>query len=176
MRPISELPGHPGMFAADFDQLAVGDEFAGAARPISRSDVDVFAGLTGDHHPLHTDPDWAAAGPFGEPIVHGLLIVSCAVGSLPLEPERVIALRRIRDVVFKRPLPVDGVIAGECRIVDLTPLDSATGLVACRCRIVDRERRLIVRAVLEILWRRGADPVDELAAVQVDEQGTRVLL
>lgn len=165
----------PGLFARSFDRLAVGDSFDGPPRSISNHDVGVFAGLTGDHHPLHTDPEWAAAGPFGEPIVHGLLIVSCAVGSLPLDPERVIALRRIRDVVFKRPLPVGGAVAVECKLVELAALDAATGLVGCRCRIVDGEDRLIARAVLEILWRRAGHD-DEPACVEADEDGVRVLL
>jgi len=166
-----------GMFATGFDGLRTGDRHVGPLRSISQADVDVFAALTGDRHPLHTDPEWAAAsGPFGGPVVHGLLIVSCAVGSLPLDPDRVIALRRVRDVVFKRPLPVEDGIAVECRIVELKAIDAGAGLVTCECRIVDRDRRLIVRAALEILWRREAGPADELAAVLVEGERTRVLI
>jgi len=172
---MSAADSEAGMFAAAFDELAVGDAFSSPARAITRRDVDVFAGLTGDHHPLHTDHEWAEAGPFGKLIVHGLLIVSCAVGSLPLDPERVIAMRRIRDVVFKRPLPVEGAVAVECKVVELTAVDAATGLVGCTCRIVDAEDRLIARAILEILWRRGGEG-DELACVEAGEDGIKVLL
>ena len=42
--------------------------------------------------------------PFGERIAHGLLVLSIAAGLVPFDPQRVIALRRVRDVVFKRPV------------------------------------------------------------------------
>ncbi len=66
----------PAMFATDFDELAVGDSYASPPAPIEDRDVAVFAALTGDHHPIHVDPEWAATGPFGRPIAHGLLVLS----------------------------------------------------------------------------------------------------
>lgn len=186
-------PGAETIFGADFDGLRVGESCESPARTISSSDVSVFAGLTGDHHPIHVDPVWAATGPFGRPIAHGLLILSCAVGMLPLEPDRVIALRRIREVVFKRPLAVGDSISVRCKVAGLRPVDEESGLVDCEWRIVDSDGKLLARAIVEILWRRGhggepsllgavassprraLDP-DEFEAVHMDDDGVRVLI
>jgi acyl dehydratase len=146
----------PSLFAADFDGLSVGDAHESEPSLITQRDVAVFAALTGDTHPLHTDPDWAAAGPFGELIAHGLLVLSCAAGSLPFDPDRVIALRRIRDVVFKRPFAVGDEVNLVCAVTQLQPIDETTGLVTCEWRITGSDGRLRVRAAAELLWRREA--------------------
>jgi acyl dehydratase len=43
---------------------------------ITQERIDVFADATGDHQWIHTDPERAAAGPFGAPIAHGYLTLS----------------------------------------------------------------------------------------------------
>ncbi len=50
------------------------------ARTITETDIVIFAGLTGDYNPVHTDAVFAAQQPFGERIAHGLLIVSIVSG------------------------------------------------------------------------------------------------
>lgn len=50
------------------------------ARTITEADIVLFAGLTGDYNPIHTDAVFAAQQPFGERIAHGLLIVSIVSG------------------------------------------------------------------------------------------------
>src|SRR4051812_50100447 len=82
------------MFDRDFDSLAVGDRFVTRGRTVTEADVVSFASLTGDMHPQHTDRAWAASSLFGERVAHGMLVASFALGMLPFEPERVIALRR----------------------------------------------------------------------------------
>ena len=175
------------LFATDFDSLAAGDACTGERAVIAGREVELFAALTGDHHPAHVDPAWARSGPFGRPIAHGLLVLSQAVGTLPLDPERVIAVRRFRDAVFKRPVAVGEAITVRCEIVSTRPLDDSTGLVECEWRIVGDDGRLRVRALVEVLWRRGAvaehpaeaaiPPVDETAPVVRDPSGqVRVLL
>ena len=90
-----------------FEQLSVGQRFESGERAVRDTDVIVFSALTGDWHPQHCDPEWAAASPFGERIAHGMLVLSLAVGLVPLDPARVLALRRVSDVVFKRPVRLD---------------------------------------------------------------------
>jgi 3-hydroxybutyryl-CoA dehydratase len=101
------------------------------------------------------DAAWAAHSPFGARIAHGMLVLSYAVGMVPLDPERVIALRRVRDVVFKRPVALGDTIHVEGEVEETTPLDDRTGLVACTWNIKNQGGRLVVRARVEVLWRRG---------------------
>jgi acyl dehydratase len=143
-------------WAAPFDDLVEGAAFATPERVISDADVQAFARLTGDHHPLHTDPAWAAAGPFGEQIAHGMLIVSIAVGLVPLDPRRILALRAIRDATFKRPVPLGCPVSVHGRIAGLRPIGPDAGLVSFQWSVVDGREQLTCRAGVDVLWSRDA--------------------
>ncbi|MDO9355442.1 MAG: MaoC family dehydratase [Solirubrobacteraceae bacterium] len=43
---------------------------------VDQARIDGFAEATGDHQWIHTDPEKAAAGPFGTTIAHGYLTLS----------------------------------------------------------------------------------------------------
>lgn len=142
------------LFARPFGELTVGDRFATPDRTIAERDILDFAALTGDGHPQHTDPDWAAGSRFGEQIAHGLLVLSFAVGLLPLDPDRVVALRRVGDAVFKQPVKIGDTVHVEGQIVRTREVDSEHGLVEARLRIVNERGRLAVRSDVELVWRR----------------------
>jgi acyl dehydratase len=148
------------MFDRDFDSLAVGDRFVTRGRTVTEADVVSFASLTGDMHPQHTDRAWAASSLFGERVAHGMLVASFALGMLPFEPERVVALRRVRDAVFKRPVCFGDTIHVLGRV---DRLDPATGLVGVRLDVVNQESVLVARLAVDVLWRRddAVLPVDE---------------
>jgi len=44
-------------------------------RTITEAGVGAFSALTGDHHPQHTDAQWAAETPFGGRVAHGMLVL-----------------------------------------------------------------------------------------------------
>lgn len=48
-------------------------------REVTQEDVDLFARVTGDHNPIHVDPEAAAATPYGTTIAHGLFTLSLVV-------------------------------------------------------------------------------------------------
>jgi len=143
-------------WAAPFEELQVGSTFVTAGRTVTAADVGAFAALTGDHHPVHTDAEWAATSTFGEQIAHGLLVLSCAVGLVPLDPQRVVALRRVTDAVFKRPVTFGEEIHVEGEIDRLRPVSDHAGLVGCRWAIVNSRGELCTRASVELLWRTAA--------------------
>ena len=92
------------LFSAPLRSLEVGARFTTRGRTDHRGRRGrASPALTGDWHPQHTDAEWAARAPFGERIAHGMLVVSCAVGLVPFDPERVVALRRVRDVDVQAP-------------------------------------------------------------------------
>jgi 3-hydroxybutyryl-CoA dehydratase len=143
--------------SAAFDQLQEGQAFGSRGRTITETDLVSFSSLTGDWHPQHGDAAWAAESPFGERVAHGMLVLSYAVGLLALDPERVVALRGIREATFKRPVLIGDTIHVDGRIERLRALDASTGLVGCECRILNQEGRLVTRAKLDVVWRREAE-------------------
>jgi 3-hydroxybutyryl-CoA dehydratase len=131
------------------------DRFVTAERAISQADILAFAELTGDWHPQHTDAEWASDSRFGEQIAHGLLVVSCAVGLVDFDPERVVALRRLGDAVFKQPVRVGDTIRVEGQVVGTRQLDDEHDLVEQRWRVLNQEDRMVLRMNVEIVWRRS---------------------
>jgi 3-hydroxybutyryl-CoA dehydratase len=141
-------------FEHDFDGLEAGARLVSRGRTITESDVVSFAALTGDWHPQHADAHWAESSAFGERIAHGMLVLSYAIGLLPLDPERVVALRGIRTVVFKRPVAIGTTIYAEAEVTGTRPLDESHGLVELSLKIRDADGRLVARAAIDALWRR----------------------
>jgi acyl dehydratase len=63
-----------------FEEFEIGDTVETPSRTITETDVTLFAGLSGDYNPLHTDAEFAKGTMFGERIAHGLLGLSIASG------------------------------------------------------------------------------------------------
>ena len=67
----------------DINELTIG-QTAEFTKTISESDVYLFAGITGDHNPMHVNDIYAKESRFGERIVHGLLsssLISTVIGT-----------------------------------------------------------------------------------------------
>ncbi len=123
-------------------------------RTITEGDVSAFSGLTADHHPQHTDAQWAADSPFGERLAHGMLVLSCAVGLVPLDPERVVALRRIKDAVFKRPVRIGDTIHVEAKLA--RPAEGG-GIEGWEWRVLNQDDELVMRVEVEAVVRGEED-------------------
>lgn len=63
-----------------FEDFRVGMRFTSGPRRISVDDIDAYATLSGDDHPLHVDPEHAASTSFGSVIAHGGLGSAVAAG------------------------------------------------------------------------------------------------
>ena len=58
----------------DFDTVQVGDALpALQLPPVTRTTLALFAGASGDHNPIHVDPDFARSVGLPGTIAHGLL-------------------------------------------------------------------------------------------------------
>ena len=55
--------------------FSVGDS-AEITKTIEQADIDAFAGVTGDHNPVHVDEEFAKTTRFGRRIAHGMLTAS----------------------------------------------------------------------------------------------------
>jgi len=150
------------LFSRSLDDLAPGLRFSTRGRTVTEADVVGFATLSGDFHPQHTDAAWAADSPFGERIAHGLLVLSYAAGLVPFDPDRIMALRRVRDVVFKRPVRFGDTIRVEGR---LATVDEVTGVVGVALTVVNQDAKTAMKATLDVIWRRDSDA----AAASADE-------
>jgi len=137
-----------------FDELRPGESFRTHGRTIGEFDLSAFGALTGDCAPQHLDRSFAAAGPFGERIAHGALVLSYALGLVPIDPERLIALRSLREVKFKQPVQIGDTIHVEVGVGACEPVSADAGLVELVARVVNDRGQLAVRMKIDVLWRR----------------------
>ena len=63
-----------------FEEFKAGETFESQARTVEAGDVSLFAGLTGDFNPLHTDEETARQTPLKGRIAHGLLTLGISGG------------------------------------------------------------------------------------------------
>ena len=71
MRPCSSFSLQP----LSKMKFKVGDS-AEITKTIEQTDIDAFAGVTGDHNPVHVDEEFAKTTRFGRRIAHGMLTAS----------------------------------------------------------------------------------------------------
>jgi 3-hydroxybutyryl-CoA dehydratase len=153
-----------GLFAERwFEELGEGERHRTRGRTITEADVVTFAGLTGDFNPQHVDAHWAAQSFYGERIAHGALILSYALGSMPMQPERVLAVRGIKDVVFKRATHLGDTIHSSVSIQRLRDVAPGFGLVGLGLRTSDQDERVVMRGRFEVLWRKRPLPAGAAA-------------
>jgi 3-hydroxybutyryl-CoA dehydratase len=144
-----------------------GERFATRARTITEADVVAFAALTWDQHPLHTDAALAAHSPFGERVAHGMLILSYAVGLVPLDPDHVVALRGVSDAVFKAPVRLGDTIHVEGTVEHVRALGDGLAVVRSLWRIVNDRGELVARARFEVLWREEPSALETRPTAEV---------
>lgn len=89
-----------------FSEFEVGQTFTTGGRTITEADVVLFAGLSGDYNPLHTDQTFAEKTPFKKRIAHGMLSAAISTGlaqTLGIYEGTVIALLQ-QTFAFKAPV------------------------------------------------------------------------
>jgi len=143
-----------GQMRRTFDEMNVGDTFASRSRTVTETDVVQFAALTADWHPVHTDQVYAEESFVGQRIAQGMLVVAYAIGLVP--NTHAVALRRLKSVVFKRPVYLGDTIRVEGKVADKRPMSDELGLVTGRWSVVNQDDQTVVKLELEALWRREA--------------------
>jgi 3-hydroxybutyryl-CoA dehydratase len=141
-----------------YDDLVPDKEFLSGERAISTADVAAFADLTGDMSALHIDAESAAAGPYGRPVAHGMLILSCSIGlavAMKLwSDDTLLAFAGIEKLRFTAPVFPGDTIAVRKRVVDKQPLGDSRGLVTFDSRVVNQRGEIVIAYVDRYVLRR----------------------
>jgi acyl dehydratase len=87
---------------------------------VTQERIDAFAGVTEDPQWIHTDPERAAAGPFGTTIAHGFLTLSLCVPMLyEVLPstDAMVVNYGANKVRFPAPVPAGSRLRGRFRVL-----------------------------------------------------------
>lgn len=148
-----------------FDDLVVGDEWESPRRSVTETDVVLFAGLSGDHNPLHVDHDWSTkGGPFGKPVAHGLLGLALASGLASNAP-RVDTMALLAVLEWKFFLPI--AFGDTLRVISTVEATESQargrrGLVTWRRRLLNQDDQLVQEGRTQTIVR--ARPASDEAA------------
>jgi 3-hydroxybutyryl-CoA dehydratase len=140
-----------------FDQLAVGDVFAGTrGRTVTETDIALFSAVSGDWNPLHNDAAFASSGPFGKRIAHGLLVVSMMTGLAPISGRAVVALYGFDRVRFVNPVMLGDTITYSSKIARLEPKGNGRGIADLDFEICNQHQAVCVAGTIKILLHKSS--------------------
>ncbi len=138
-----------------FEDLKLGDRWISHERMILEEDIQQFADLTGDQDPLHTDPVFAANGPFGKPVAHGLLGVSFLAGLSSQAPSvQTSAFVAIRTWSFTKPVYAGDQVHVVTEVLDLRPHGRRHGEVHWYRQLVNQHGHIVQEGILVTLVSR----------------------
>lgn len=142
-----------------FEEFSVNDVFVTPNRTISADDIRVFAELTGDHNPIHVDPEFAARSIFGTCISHGPMMVGMTFGLLSridLLDGTIIALKAI-EWSFNAPIKAGDAVHVRATVSDIRPSQRTPdrGTVTFAINIVNQDDCVVqVGSATGIMARR----------------------
>ena len=143
-----------------FEDCRVGEHAVSASRTITETDLVMFAMLTGDWHPLHTDVEYAKASPFGARVAHGMLLLAIGSGLLfraspnAVLPKGTLAAWGIDKARFVAPTKVGDTIYLESAVVQLTEVDQERGLITAQHRMVNQRGEKVLTFQTKVLVGR----------------------
>ena len=111
---MSHVTGH------FYEDLQVGQQ-ASRSNLVTEQTIRAFADVSGDHNPVHLDPDYARGTMFKQCIAHGMLsagFISAVVGmDLPGQG----AIYVSQNLNFKAPVKIGDTVISTVKILEILP-------------------------------------------------------
>jgi 3-hydroxybutyryl-CoA dehydratase len=138
------------MYDRFYDQVEIGQSETYGGVLVSAELVNQFADLTGDHHPLHVDPEFAARSRYGQRIAHGMLVLSLSAGMFPMDPAAVVAFYGMDGVRFVKPTFLGDTLRVRLTVTDKTD-KPVGGVVQTALEMINQHDEVVAVAVMRIL-------------------------
>lgn len=138
------------MYDVFYDDVVVGRSAEYGAVTVTESHVVGFAGLTGDHHRLHTDAEFAAKSRYGQRVAHGFLVLSLSAGLFPMDPEKVLAFYGMEGVRFLQPTFIGDTLRCRLTVIGTQPKPGG-GVVDTAMEMVNQRDQVVAVARMRIL-------------------------
>lgn len=145
----------PGRY---FEEFSVGETFTSPGRTLTESDVMLFAGLSGDYNPLHTDEEFARQTIFGRRIAHGLLVFAISTGLIArtgVLEGTVVAFLAIEQWNFKAPVFIGDTITCVQTVASKRETKKPDrGIIRFRSEVRNQKGELVQEGVRVLMIRR----------------------
>jgi len=149
------------MSALYYEDIEVGQVFRSPGRTVTEADVTLFAMLSGDWNPLHTDAAFARETAFGQRIAHGAYGLAVATGllnRLGLFDGSAIALLGIDGWRFAAPIRIGDTVHVELEIAGKRPTRAGDrGIVQRHVRLRKQDGAVVQEGRMDIMVRRARE-------------------
>lgn len=111
------------------EKIKIGDTFTEKVR-FTQDSVNKFAEISGDHNPIHTDAKYAAATPFGKPIIHGIFAASVFSKVFGTQWPGEGTIYMFQDLFFKAPAYVETDYTARFEVTEVNE-EKHRGVIQC---------------------------------------------
>ncbi|RJQ29952.1 MAG: acyl dehydratase [Peptococcaceae bacterium] len=144
-----------------FEDLAIGDKVVSPGRTVTEADIVVFAGLSADYMPLHTDAEFSKKSIFGERVAHGLLGLIIASGLFTRTElsagmrETALALLGINSWRFLGPIKIGDTVHVEVEVAEKRETSNpGRGIVTFKRRLINQRGEIVQEGETPMMLRR----------------------
>jgi acyl dehydratase len=143
-----------------WSEFEIGETRVSAGRTITETDTVMFACLTGDMNPLHTDEVFASKSSYKRRIAHGAFGQAIMVGlaaQLGIFEGTTIALRQM-DTRFKQPIYFGDTVHVAMIVEDKKELRGLNqGLVIFKAQLYNQDHQVIINSTWTVLMVKDRD-------------------
>jgi acyl dehydratase len=120
---------------------------------VTQADIVNFAGLSGDFNPIHTDHAFAKTTPFGQPIAHGLLVLSIGSGlGMMFPPMRTLAFLEMKEWHFRMPVFIGDTIRISAKVLAREErARGRRGVITWQRQIMNQDGKIVQEGVTQTL-------------------------
>ena len=144
--------------ALHYEDVEVGFRFETAARTVTEADLVLFAGLSGDFNPLHSDAVFAEASIYGERIAQGVLTLALTTGlrqRTGLFDGTLMGLLEVRSWRFLKPVVIGDTIRAVNEVIELRETSRPdSGVMTQRVDVLNQRGETVQQGELVALLRR----------------------
>jgi acyl dehydratase len=154
-----------------FDEIKVGDT-ASLTRTLTQRDIEIFAAMSGDINPIHTDEEFAHQDLFHRIIAHGMwggALISTVLGTELPGPG---TIYRSQTLAFRHPIAVGDTVVVSVMVKEKKTQEKS---ILLQCRLTNQDGEVVIDGLAEVLAppekiRRAAV---ELPEIHLEDPGYR---
>ena len=148
-----------------YDKLEVGDS-ASCSRTLTEEDITLFATVSGDFNPIHTDPEYADQTLFKERVAHGMwsgCLIASTVNNLLPGPGTVYIEQSLH---FIKPVKIRDDLTITITVKEKLP----KGRVLLDCKISNQKKEVVVEGVAKVIAPSESVIIEksELPSISID--------
>ncbi len=141
-----------------WEEWEIGAEFESPGRTVTETDIVMFAGLSGDYNPLHTNEEHCKRTQFGTRIAHGPLVYAIAAGllfQLHLYDDTLIAFLGFENLRFTKPVKAGDTIHARIKVLDKRETSNADrGVMRRELHVLNQRGEVVQESVQAFLLKR----------------------